>query len=77
MNLSPQMYRVTEVLGENINTDGELSHHGVDQRLVTLVLWGMGELEIEWLQNMVKGIYWQYSKSGYNKTRLKSGTIVP
>ena len=55
MNLSPQMYRVTEVLGENINTDGELSHHGVDQRLVTLVLWGMGELEIEWLQNMVKG----------------------
>ena len=43
------------MLGENISTDGELSHHGVDQRLVTLVLWGVGELEIEWLQDMVKG----------------------
>ena len=35
-------------------TQAELSHHGVDQCLVTLVLWGVGQLHVEGLQDLVK-----------------------
>ena len=45
---------VSEVLGEDAGTDGELSHHGVNKRLVLFLLWSVSELHVERLKDVVK-----------------------
>ena len=44
-----------EMVGEDVGTDVEFASHGVHESCVSLLFWCVGQLHVEWLQDLVKG----------------------
>lgn len=45
---------LAESSGEDVGTDGELPPQGVDLGVVSLLFWGVRQLHVQWLQDLVK-----------------------